>query len=462
LFSAGADNLVPLLDHVLLIRTSDNGNTIMVAKVLIVAVDYDLVTFRYDVLRNVSTNSGPPTVETHIKTLYAHDPRMKTISLSNGEPGYCFCGYTPDCDYCAVCNCYSDLDFGNYGYNQFSSGIEGGRQAVLLDIGTEQQILQLYTNATYVFPSIRLTSNTSQILVIGDYSDHFNLRDETTDLFAPPPVSYQSVDVNIGHLYLVRITDSFDPTFERIVLFMVLHHKTDTEVTLRYRVLRDTDPEPVRIDSAGNLTFVSTLYGRDPLWRAIDFDTNQAGEVFSTGNGGVGGVYNQNGMLDFDNYLSGGISAGVQGGQMAVLLDLGTESVISAQYSGGNYYNPWTELFYNESMRELVLISSSGVSAPLIENSLFFANSTSSGYSSLNVAEGHVYLVRFYDRYDASFERMIKILVVDYIPNEALTIRWLWLDKTATTGMMSSSSSDASVVSACFGLVSALLVSMLV
>jgi len=48
------------------------------------------------------------------------------------------------------------------------------------------------------------------------------------------------------------------------------------------------------------------------------------------------------------------------------------------------------------------------------------------GRSSVNVAVkfGHVYALRLVDRYESTFERVIKMLVIAYRPNESVTIRW--------------------------------------
>lgn len=44
--------------------------------------------------------------------------------------------------------------------------------------------------------------------------------------------------------------------------------------------------------------------------------------------------------------------------------------------------------------------------------------------ASSPVKLGHIYLIRIVDRNDKSFERIVKILVLAYTPNESVTIRW--------------------------------------
>lgn len=37
---------------------------------------------------------------------------------------------------------------------------------------------------------------------------------------------------------------------------------------------------------------------------------------------------------------------------------------------------------------------------------------------------GNIYLLRLTDRHDRTFQRIVKVMVVAYTPNESVTIRW--------------------------------------
>jgi hypothetical protein len=56
------------------------------------------------------------------------------------------------------------------------------------------------------------------------------------------------------------------------------------------------------------------------------------------------------------------------------------------------------------------------------ESAALFREATSS--SSVAVKFGHVYALRIVDRFDHAFERVVKMLVIAYQPNESVTIRW--------------------------------------
>ena len=46
-----------------------------------------------------------------------------------------------------------------------------------------------------------------------------------------------SVPVNVGHIYLLRITDPSDKTFELVAKIIVVGHVPNESVTLRWQIL---------------------------------------------------------------------------------------------------------------------------------------------------------------------------------------------------------------------------------
>jgi hypothetical protein len=58
----------------------------------------------------------------------------------------------------------------------------------------------------------------------------------------------------------------------------------------------------------------------------------------------------------------------------------------------------------------------------LVESESLFAEGKKSASAPIKL--GHIYLLRLVDRYDKNFERVVKLLVVAYTPNESVTIRW--------------------------------------
>jgi hypothetical protein len=56
------------------------------------------------------------------------------------------------------------------------------------------------------------------------------------------------------------------------------------------------------------------------------------------------------------------------------------------------------------------------------ESEELFREGRSIANASVNL--GHVYILRITDRTEAAFERLVKMLVIAYKPNEWVTIRW--------------------------------------
>ena len=73
-----------------------------------------------------------------VVTLYARDPLSHSFCFADAHYGTTLRNGE-------VLNRCSDLDFGAYRSGALSSGIEGGRLATLLDIGSEVELAQTYT-----------------------------------------------------------------------------------------------------------------------------------------------------------------------------------------------------------------------------------------------------------------------------------------------------------------------------
>jgi hypothetical protein len=72
-----------------------------------------------------------------LSILYAQDPLTQTLCLRDGGPGLMI-------QKGQKLNRCSDLNFHSYSPNGFSVGIEGGREGVLLDLGTQEELKVKY------------------------------------------------------------------------------------------------------------------------------------------------------------------------------------------------------------------------------------------------------------------------------------------------------------------------------
>jgi len=406
----------PYVDHIYLIRITDTYdlNFEKVVKMLILAVNYDYVVFRYDVLRDLTTGMSPPNNDSsQIFTMYPLDDEDRTLSFTLGIGGLCYCeAYY--CDYCEQCNCNSDLDFEWYGADALSSGIEGGRIANIVDVGTELDNYNTYALNLNYFASIRLSGNT----VIVGTNTLYNLRNETGALFSTPSPYYVSVPAYEEHIYLVRIKDTYDATFERIAKLLVLHIDDNTRLILRFDVLRDTQPAQPFQDRSDNGTFITTMYASDPETSFYDFGHAASGGIITQG-----GVYNRGSDIAFNNYFTGGFSVGIEGGEEGIILDLGTTNSLFNEYNPhlNGLYNAFAGLFFNTSNNNTVMLNRS-MDYPIAENAFLQTDNTTA--RNAYIYEDHVYIVRLWDSNDSTFRRVVKIKVL-HANSDEVTFRWV-------------------------------------
>lgn len=174
-----------------------------------------------------------PEVTGGVTTLYALDALANTLCFSDGKDGHIF-------QHHEVRNRCSDIDFGTYRQGGFSVGIEGSRIGTIVDLGDAAALLQKYGSAEHVasyqwFPSLRLQEGK---LVIAQ-----TVRPQTTQEVKESALLYQpgkgtaSAAVRLGDVYLVRLTDTHDQGFERLVKLIVIAHAPNESVTFRWQLL---------------------------------------------------------------------------------------------------------------------------------------------------------------------------------------------------------------------------------
>ena len=180
-------------------------------------------------------NSAPDTRgTTGIATLFALDPLTQSLCLQDGGPGGSFYeGQTR--------NRCSDLNFNSYSANGFSVGIEGGREGVILDLGTTDALKAKYGYAETVgqgqgFASIYVKNG--KALILKNYkTGELQELAQSSDLFRSPADKSTSAPVKPGHVYLLRITDKFDKAFELLAKVLVLAYMPGESVTVRWYLM---------------------------------------------------------------------------------------------------------------------------------------------------------------------------------------------------------------------------------
>ncbi len=179
------------------------------------------------VAQNLSRQLVEQKVKGGVVTLYALDPLAQSFCFGDAGDGRIFQEHE-------VRNRCSDLNFNSYYAEQFAVGIEGGRLGVIVDLGTGEDLKKEYGYEETVgggqgFASVHFEDGKVVILVMQTLQ-------ESTQLFGQP-TSAAKAPVKVGHLYLARLTDKNDSSFQLLVKLLVIGYVPGESVTFRWQSL---------------------------------------------------------------------------------------------------------------------------------------------------------------------------------------------------------------------------------
>lgn len=169
-----------------------------------------------------------------IFTMYALDPLSRTFCFSDGKEGMAFVGN----DWGNRC---SDLSYSLASNGSLASGIEVNRVAAIVDLGTPDQLRERYgyedvTGGGTGFASLHLAGDKIMILKQDLSKPEYQPLQEGPKLFTEVGPS-ATAPIKLGHIYLVRIADKKDKNFQQLVKLMVIAHRPEEAVTLRWELL---------------------------------------------------------------------------------------------------------------------------------------------------------------------------------------------------------------------------------
>ncbi|MCC7306319.1 MAG: hypothetical protein IT173_02040 [Acidobacteria bacterium] len=173
-------------------------------------------------------------VKTGISTLYARDPLAQFLCFRDGGYGGVF--YENE-----VRNRCSDLNYNSYNPDAFTVGFEGGREGTIIDIGTSTELQRKYKYEETVgngqgFASIQVKDG--KIFILADRRAHTTQELERSDaLLKGRPSKDNWAPVKLGSIYLLRITDRNEKSYQQIVKLVVIAHVPNESVTFRWQVL---------------------------------------------------------------------------------------------------------------------------------------------------------------------------------------------------------------------------------
>jgi hypothetical protein len=169
-----------------------------------------------------------------IFTMYVVDPLARTLCFSDGKEGMAF----TSTDWGNRC---SDLSFSLAAGGSLVSGIEADRLAAIIDLGSADELRNRYgfedaNGGGTGFASLHLEGDKVMVLKEDLSKQVFQPLQEGSKLFTD--VGPQATaPIKVGHIYLVRIADKKDKSTVQFVKLMVIAHRPEEAVTLRWESL---------------------------------------------------------------------------------------------------------------------------------------------------------------------------------------------------------------------------------
>jgi hypothetical protein len=162
------------------------------------------------------------------------DPLARTMCFSDGKEGFAFVNKNWR-------NRCSDLSYILASNGSLVSGIEVNRVAAIVDLGTPDELSRRYgfedaTGGGTGFASLHLAGDKIMVLREDIRKPEYQPLQEGPKLFTEVAPS-ATAPIKLGHIYLVRIADKKDASFQQLVKLMVIAHRPDESVTLRWELL---------------------------------------------------------------------------------------------------------------------------------------------------------------------------------------------------------------------------------
>ncbi len=169
-----------------------------------------------------------------IFTMYVVDPLARTMCFSDGKEGFAFINNEWR-------NRCSDLSYILASNGSLASGIEVNRVAAIVDLGMPEELRRRYgfedaQGGGTGFASLHLNGDKIMILKQDLGRPEYQPLQEGPKLFTEVTPS-ATAPIKLGHIYLVRIADKKDTSYQQLVKLMVIAYRPEESVTLRWELL---------------------------------------------------------------------------------------------------------------------------------------------------------------------------------------------------------------------------------
>jgi hypothetical protein len=169
-----------------------------------------------------------------IFTLYWLDPLARSLCLRDGRAGLTFQEHR-------VASRCSDLSLTTAGGGSLVVATEANRVGSIVDLGTADELRERYGFEDAAaggegFASLRAQEGKLLILKEDGPQDKLQPLQESSVLFAAARPS-ANAPIKLGHIYLLRIEDAKDRSFQLLAKLIVISYRPNESVTLRWELL---------------------------------------------------------------------------------------------------------------------------------------------------------------------------------------------------------------------------------
>ena len=165
---------------------------------------------------------------------------------------------------------------------------------------------------------------------------------------------------------------------------------------------------------------VFTMYVLDPLSRTLCFSDGKDGMMFAEK-----GWSNRCSDLSYSLAGSGSFVSGIEVNRVAAIVDLGTPDQLRERYGFEDATGGGTGFASLHLDGDKVMVLKEDIRKaefqPLQEGPKLLEVGPS---ATAPIKLGHIYLVRIADKKDRNFQQIVKLMVIAYRPDEAVTLRW--------------------------------------
>jgi hypothetical protein len=180
-------------------------------------------------------------------------------------------------------------------------------------------------------------------------------------------------------------------------------------------------PDDKRATQPGKRGGIFTMYAVDPLARTLCFSDGKEGMAITNTDWG-----NRCSDLSFNIAGGGTLVSGIEVDRLAAIVDLGTADELRNRYGFEDAQGGGTGFASLHLQGDKVMVLKQDLSKqefqPLQEGSRLFTEVGPSATAPVKL--GHIYLVRITDKKDKSTQQLVKLIVISFRPEEAVTLRW--------------------------------------